>query len=59
LFLEPVDLPVVGKNIIVDELYLVIDIIDDRIALLDLILDECQLRQVGLLVFLDGCLRLL
>ena len=59
MFLEPVDLPIVGKDIVIDEMYLAVDIIDHRIALLDLVLDQCQLREVCFFIFLDRCLRLL
>jgi hypothetical protein len=56
LFFEAVDLPVIGKNTIVDQLNLIIDISDDGIPLLDLILNHGQLSQVRFFIFLNQVL---
>jgi hypothetical protein len=59
LSFQPVDLPVVGEDGVINKLYLVIDIGDHRIPLPDLGLDHGQLCEIGFLVFLYHALAAL
>jgi len=59
LTLQAVYLPVVGEYVVVYELHLVIDILYDRITLLQLRLYQVELADPRFSVFTDGTLLLL